>query len=287
MKTLIVLLAMVCGVYGQTNWRTVMVDSNGVVQRPTNHWSIAPVVTVNSNGVIIKPTNFWAVNAPVSVDANHNMFKTAFANLATATSAGANTVISNSIVECDIAATNTSGTSSVRLIARVNDRGSSGQGTQFGNNSHTAYTVIDALPRINGNVRVVLGNSTFSTNIAAYPTGHAIGYELENVGTSDTNRVRLIAHNGTTATNGPWVSIGTAFQRFTIGVRQNKTNNIVELIVGVNEATPAINTNATISGGPTGNADIGESAFDFGLFTTGTNAAGINANVYAAWVEVQ
>jgi hypothetical protein len=163
--------------------------------------------------------------------------------------------------------------------------GPAGNGTLFGSDSHTAWVRIQAVPR-SGTARVVVGNNTFfATNIAEYPTNRAIGFELTDAG-GDTNQVRLIAHNGTTNTNGPWVTIGDIFQRYWIGVEQNKTNGEIKLYVGVNAATPTNNTNATISGGPTNNAGGGLSSFDAGIFTTNTNGISIGVNVYSAFVDV-
>lgn len=63
MKLLIALFLFLSGVaYGQTNFRSVMVDTNGVVQRPTNFITTNGFVVVNSNGVVISPTNFSAAN---------------------------------------------------------------------------------------------------------------------------------------------------------------------------------------------------------------------------------
>jgi hypothetical protein len=135
-------------------------------------------------------------------------------------------------------------------------------------------------------VRAVLGNNWPSaTNIAEYPINRAIGFELSKSGGS-TNQVRLIAHNGTTNTNGSWVNIGTEDQRFWIGVEQNKTNGEVKLYIGLNSATPTNNTNATIFGGPTNNAGQNLSAFDVGLFTTNTNANTAYFSVYGAFIDV-
>jgi hypothetical protein len=190
----------------------------------------------------------------------------------------------NSIVSASIEATNSSGKAAVRLIRDVNSRPPAGVGTGFGGDSHTIWTRLDVLP-IGGVIRAVLGNNVAqATNIAEYPTNRAIGFELND--NNGTNQVRLIAHNGTTNTNGSWVNIGDVFQRYWIGVEQNKTNGEVKLYVGLNSATPTNNTNATILGGPTNNADINLSAFDIGIFTTNTNTGSIFFYLHSAFVDV-
>jgi hypothetical protein len=270
MKFLIALFMVVSvSAIAQTNFRTVMSDTNGVIQRPTNFW------LANSN----------SINAIIGFnDRIFNRTTATFADLLNDSINGTAT-ISNSIITTTISGTNASGKAAVRLIRDVNSRGAAGVGTIFANDSHTIWTRIDSLPS-HGTVRVVLGNSIASTtNVAEYPTNRAIGFELSDAG-GETNQVRLIAHNGTTNTNGPWVNIGNVFQRYWIGVEQNKTNGEVKLYVGLNSATPTNNTNATIFGGPTNNAGNLLSGFDVGVFTTNTNAQGAFFSVYSAFVDV-
>jgi hypothetical protein len=295
MKYLIALLMFVSSsAFAQTNLRTVMTDTNGVVQRPTNFITTNRIVSVATNGTVANPTNFWTANSnsinsivAASSNVNDNIFNKTTATFADllVDSVNGTATVSNSIITTTISGTNASGKAAVCLIRDVNSRGAAGVGTLFANDSHTIWTRIDSTPR-HGTVRVVLGNSIFSaTNVSEYPTNCAIGFELSDAG-GDTNQVRLIAHNGTTNTNGPWVNIGDVFQRYWIGVEQNKTNGEVKLYVGVNSAIPTNNTNATISGGPTNNAGAGLSRFDVGVFTTNTNAQGSFFNVYSAFVDV-
>jgi hypothetical protein len=282
-------------VQAQTNLRTVMVGTNGVVQRPTNFITTNRIVSVETNGTVANPTNFWtansnSINSVVAsiASTNNQIFNrtvSSMADLSTDTVNGIAT-IGNSIAIANIAATNSSGKVAIRLIRDVNSLANAGVGTQFGSDSHTFWTRIEAVPR-SGNVRAILGNTVGgTTNIAEYPTNRAIGFELRSLSASATNEVRLIAHNGTTNTNGPWVTIGDIYQRYWIGVEQNKTNGEVKLYVGVNAATPTNNTNATISGGPTNNASTAQSSFDAGIFTTNTNSGAIGLNVYSAFVDV-
>jgi hypothetical protein len=295
MKTFTLLFFFICGVaYGQTNLRTVMTDTNGVVQRPTNFITTNRIVSVETNGTVANPTNFWtansnSINSVVAsvASTNNQIFSrtvSSMADLSTDT-VGGTTTIGDSTARAGIAATNSTGKAAFRLASGVNALIPAGGGTLFGNDSHVFWTRIESVPR-GGIVRVVLGNTTTgTTNIAEYPTNRAIGFELTDAG-GDTNRVRIIAHNGATNTNGPWVNIGTIFQRFWIGVDQNKTNGEVKLYVGVNSEAPTNNTNATITGGPTNNAGATQSSLEAGIFTTNTNAGSISLNVYSAFVDV-
>ncbi len=159
-------------------------------------------------------------------------------------------------------------------------------GTLFGSDGHIAWIRFEALPYENGLIRFLLGRTFIdTTNIAAYPTNTAIGFELRRL-SGDTNEARLIAHNGTTNTNGPWVPVATVFRRQTIGVEQNKTNGQVRLWVGEGASRPVVNTNATISGGPTNNSPENHSTLSLGLFTTNTNSSFIGINVFSALVEI-
>ena len=275
MKYLIAILFLISGfsANAQTNVRAVVVDTNGVLQKPTNFWT-ANSNSINSVVASVGSTNNQIFNRTIS----------SLADLSTDTTNGI-VAVGDSFFTSSIAATNSSGKAAARLIGNVNSRNPAGLGTLFGSDSHTIWTRIESVPR-GGIVRIVLGNRIFeNTNIAIYPTNTAIGFEVTDVG-GETNGVRLIAHNGTTNTNGPWVNIGDVFQRYWIGVEQNKTNGEVKLYVGINSGTPTNNTNATINGGPTNNAGGGLSSFDAGIFTTNTNAGSISVNVYSAFVDV-
>jgi hypothetical protein len=282
--------------YAQTNLRSVMVDTNGVVQRPTNFIATNRIVSVNTNGSVSNPTNFWTANSnsinsvvsqsPYLSDRIFNRKISSFASLRTES---VNSTISatNSIASLSIEATNTNGIAAIILISSVNNVGPAGIGTRFASDSHFAWINVDGVVREHGTLRMVLGSSqNLTTNLAAYPTNRAVGFELTE-GAGGTNQVRLIAHNGTTSTNGTWVSIGNVFSRYWIGVEQNKTSGEVKLYVGADSATPTNNTNATITGGPTNNADLGLAALMAGLFVTNSNTNGnVSASIYSAFVDI-
>lgn len=279
----------------QTNLRTVMTDTNGVVQRPTNFISTNRIVSVNTNGEVNNPTNFWTANSnsinnivsqsSYLSDRIFNRQFVTFADLRTETTNGTATA-TNSYVALSVVATNSSGKAAIRLMDRVNSIAPAGVGTLFGSDSHFVWIRFDCALSESGSARIVLANSSaVATNIAEYPTNRAIGFEMRS-GTNDTHELRLIAHNGTTNTNGPWVNIGSIFARHWIGVEQNKTNGEIRLYNSSGAVAPTLNTNATISGGPTNNAGGGESSFDVGIFATNTNAYNIGFSVYSAFVDV-
>jgi hypothetical protein len=54
MKPFIAIFFFLSGLaYGQTNFRAVMVDSNQVVQRPTNFFSVNRILTFDTNGSVV------------------------------------------------------------------------------------------------------------------------------------------------------------------------------------------------------------------------------------------
>jgi len=239
-------------------------------------------VMVDTNGVVQRPTNFFAVNAGVVAFRQ----EVTFANLQTQVDGGS-VEVTNSHASGVVSATNSNGIAAVRLIGVANARPLSGVGTEFAADSHTAWFTVQVVGRENGVIRAVLGGNNNSTNVALYPTNIAVGAEITiTPGTVSTNRVRLIAHNGSAATNGPWVTLGTWNAKYVIGVQQSKGSDEVKLWVGTNAVPPVINTNGTISGGPTNNAPLFHSAFDIGMFSSNTNTANASYNVFGARVEV-
>jgi hypothetical protein len=296
MKYLIGILFLISGfsANAQTNVRAVVVDTNGVLQKPTNFITANRIVSVETNGVVANPTNFWTANSnsinsvvvvsPYLSDRVFNRYITTFANLRTDVVNGSVSA-TNSFANAGINATNSSGKAALILKSAINNVAPAGVGTRFGADKHFLWIGMDFLVRENGLLRVVLGdNQNSSTNIAEYPTNRAIGFEITESG--GTNQVRIIAHNGTTNTNGPWVAVGDFTQRYLIGVEQNNTNGEVKLYVAANAAAPTNNTNATITGGPTNNAPNAFSALSAGLFTTNTNAGNISFNISSAFVDV-
>lgn len=294
---LIAFSALVCA-NAQTNLRTVMVDSNGVVARPTNFIGTNGFVTVTpSNSVVNSPTNFWSANASnintvisnqgvTFSDMAYSVRQSFFANLATLITNGS-FAQTNSEVSFFIAGTNTNAFVGARLIAHVNAEKSQGAGTLFNVDSHTVWIRMENNLGTGSNAitRVVLGNDSYQpSTVGAYPTNiPAIGFEISAVPGTATNRIRLIACNGTNSTNGPWVNVDTIFRKFTVGVQQTKGTNLVRLLYGGSMNTP---TNISqINGGPTISGN-GNSALDMAVIATGTNPANLSATIYSALVEM-
>lgn len=242
-------------------------------------------VMVDESGVVQRPANFWSANS----QASYNRHDVTFANLLVQTNDGGIANMTNSQLSISLQSTNATSRGAFRVMDIANGRPSAGVGTAWANDSHAFWIVMDCVARGTDVFRSVGGNDTAGTNIAAYPTQRAVGFEMGLAGESGgtgTNRVRLIAHNGTSSTNGPWVNVGTWFDRYTIGVLHNKSSGEVRLVVGVNSAPPALNTNATITGGPTNNGATSDSAWEIGMFSTQTNASAAGVSIYSAWLDV-
>jgi hypothetical protein len=143
---------------------------------------------------------------------------------------------------------------------------------------------VDGVVSTSSVFRAVLGNVSFGTNFGAYPTSHAFGFEIRGA-TNDFQQIRLIAHNGITSTNGPWVAFGTVFSRHWLGVKQNKTNGQITLF-HTTGLSPTNVTSATISGGPTNSAGTDFGAWDVRMETSGTNAANSAISIYSAFIDI-
>jgi hypothetical protein len=152
--------------------------------------------------------------------------------------------------------TNTNSAGGIRLgiMDSYNNQQSTG-GNATWNTSFTVYFNGAFWGASNGLVRFVVGGKTTSA-IGEYPTNRAVGVEFTNL--TDANGVqliRLIAHNGTTSTNGPWLTNFASFSFssiLTYGVRYS-TNGSVELYRSLNRGTFTNIPSANISGGPTNN----------------------------------
>jgi hypothetical protein len=123
------------------------------------------------------------------------------------------------------------------------------------------------------------------SNIASYPTNKAIGFEIETT-VGLTNRIRLIAHNGTNSTNGAWHEVGDVFQRQNISIRHTGTNGTAQLWHSINYNQPTNVTAAGISGAPVGNGPIGHSTWEMGFFQPSTNNGNAGITVFKATWEI-
>lgn len=165
-------------------------------------------------------------------------------------------------------ATNASSASGVRL-GRL-DRGYNDTPILAWSGAFTAFVYAEIWSRTNAICRFVVTQTGTTEGIANYPTNRAVGIEFRG----DANmEARLIAHNGTTATNGPWVSFdygSIVYAYNTLFAVRHLTNGTVELYRNSTNVP-----SATITGGPTNGSSAGFVHVDYGMENS-TNAA-VNA----------
>lgn len=261
----------------QTNLRTIMADTNGVVQRPTNFW----IVNSNSINSIINAAFSSAFSPSIFVLKYKNA---TFANLLSQVSGSATASATNSIAIFSIPSTNTNAISGLRIIRDIDSSWAGGTGTAWGKANHSIWISFDIATSLNGFARMTLGhNSSLTTNIGAELTNRGVGFEINSTNGSNL-QIRLIGHNGTNSTNGPWIAISDIYQRYTVGIEQ-KTNGNVNLYIGTNYGNAIINSNASISNGPTTTGSGGNHALDFRLESTNTNSYNAGSYIYSVIVE--
>jgi hypothetical protein len=181
-------------------------------------------------------------------------------------------------------ATNINGVGAVRLgFVNNYDNQSSTGGNRMWSDPFTAYVNIAFSGDSNSITRFVVGERTTSV-IGAYPTNRAIGFEVTHVGDANSAQViRLFAHNGTTATNGPWVTNFSTFG-FTdtaLYAVSHNTNGSVQLFRSIKRGAFTNVSSANITGGPTNNS--GGNLYgvaDLAMETTNTTAFGGNFRMY-------
>ena len=145
----------------------------------------------------------------------------------------------------------------------------------------TAFVFTAAWARSNQVLRFVVGHST-GDPIGQYPTNRAVGIEFYG----DTAlSARLIAHNGTAATNGPLVTGLRNFPYATYDLYAVRyyTNGTVELYRSINRGAFTNIPAATITGGPTNNAAITTAGAVDLAFDSGTNAASGSTSTRPQW----
>ena len=165
--------------------------------------------------------------------------------------------------------TNASSASGVRL-GRL-DRGYNAGANLAFTAPFTAFVYGQIWSRTNAVCRFVVTQTAAGESIGNYPTNRAVGIEFRGASNLEA---RLIAHNGTTATNGPWVSFdyGTIVYAYnTLYAVRYSTNGIVELYTSFNDEYTNV-PSATITGGPTSFVSGGFVHVDYGMENS-TNAA--------------
>lgn len=293
MKYLIVLFLFVFGftVKAQTNIRTVMVDTNGVVQRPTNFIITNRIVSVATNGTVANPTNFWtansnSINAVVTNAATSDWVVQNFAFIDWISVADSEKETNNSVIfpaasalQMFIPATNASGVSAIKMSRFPNYSPAAGSGIRW-NITNQFWVRLGANLGTNGDIaRVVLGNpQAASTNFIGAFTLNGVGLEITN--NNGTNQIRLIAHNGTTNIESSWVNASTTIGRLNVGVVSSVGN--VTLYQSRDSLPIALVTNISITNGPTNAAGGDSGAFSAGIIATNTNASSRSLYIFDA-----
>jgi hypothetical protein len=283
MKYLITFLFLtICSAHSQTNLRSVMVNTNGVVQRPTNFITTNRIVSVDTNGAITNPTNFWTVNsnsinAVVSNAATSDWVVQNFASIDWISVADSEKETNNSsvgqlgsILQMSIPATNASGVSAIRMSRFPNYSPATGTGIRW-QITNQFWVRLNVNIGTNGDIaRIVLGNpQSASTNFIGAFTTNGVGLEITNNG--GTNQIRLIAHNGTTNIESSWINAATTTGRLNVGVVSSVGN--VTLYQSRDSLPIALVTNISITNGPTSGVGVDSGAFSAGIIATNTNSS--------------
>jgi hypothetical protein len=234
-------------------------------------------VIVNTNGTVIRPTNFVDVNFVQSVRFTPKRQPASFLNSITQTNAGTVEVQGNFVALA--LSTNANALAAIRATKFVDNLLYAGGGTQFAIRGHELWFDVEILPRAGSLVAQVGNNSYGTTNVGSQLSSHGFGVEIAGTLTNDNVKVRLIAHNGTNYHTGSYVEIGSLYNRFTIGAKR-QTNGVVQLFVGTQFGLPTERTNATITNGPTQSAANQMAAFDFRMFSSSTNSSSSGAQIF-------
>jgi hypothetical protein len=286
MKLLLILFLFLSGVaYGQTNFRSVMVDTNGVVQRPTNFITNNRIVTVTTNGEVSNPTNFWSansnsINAVVSNSANLTSALEApdrFRNLshAMASSIVGAGAIHSSLVDGRLDVRIVNGDTNARANVRVNRNGPwNGIGGNSGINWGRTFSVSasggKSMSTNNQNrAFLILGAGVSDNDI---PTnGNFVGLQWTNV----TNAQVIIGSNSVITTNGNIVTSAAADFFLWIDHKTNGTGDIyyAERLSATNAATekPSV-ASFSYTNGPTAVSSNTQTSLTFGLVTVISNS---------------
>lgn len=169
----------------------------------------------------------------------------------------------------------------VRIGRMEPSHGAAFGGNNTWNTGFSAFVFLSAWSRSNQVLRFVVGHD-INDPIGQYPTNRAVGVEFSGDGSLSA---RLIAHNGTTATNGPLITGLRAdpYAHYDLYAVRYYPNGTVELYRSVSRGPFTNIPPATITGGPTNNG----SGFTFGAvdvaYDNGTNVAAASATTFIHW----
>jgi hypothetical protein len=287
MKYLIAILFIISGfsANAQTNLRAVMVDTNGVVQRPTNFITNNRIVTVTTNGEVSNPTNFWSansnsINAVVSNSANLTSALEApdrFRNLshAMASSIVGAGAIHSSLVDGRLDVRIVNGDTNARANVRVNRNGpwngiSGNSGINWGRAFSVSASGVKAMSTNNENRAFLILGAGVSDNDV--PTnGNFVGLQWTNA----TNAQVIIGSNSVITTNGNIVTSAAADFFLWIDHNTNGTGDIyyAERLSATNAATekPSV-ASFSYTNGPTAASSNSQTSLTFGLVTVISNS---------------
>jgi len=271
-----------------TNYKAVMVETNGVLYKPTNFFTTNLVVTVNSNGATTSPTNFWTANSNSinSIVGNEDWVVQNFASIDWISVTDSeretnNSTISQlgSVIEMSIPGTNSSGVAALRMSRFPNWSPPSGSGIRW-TVTNSFWVRLTTTLSTNGDiVRIMLGKSAvLSTNFIGAFTTNGVGTEIRN--NNGTNQIRLIAHNGATNIESSWIDAATTLGRLNVGVVSAVGN--VTLYQSRDSLPIALVTNISITNGPTTVVGSSSAAFYAGIIATNTNALSRSMYIFDA-----
>lgn len=282
------LVASVSG-FSQTNFTAVMVDSNSVVQRPTNFITNNRIVTATTNGEVANPTNFWSANSnsinavvsnsanPLSVLTNLLEVPDRFRNLshAMASSLVGAGAIHSSLVDGRLDVRIVNGDTNARANVRVNRNGpwngiSGNSGINWGRTFSVSASGGKTMSTNNQNrAFLILGAGTSDNDV---PTnGNFVGLQWTNA----TNAQVIISSNGVITTNGNIATSAAADFFLWIDHKTNGTGDIyyAERLSATNAATekPSV-ASFSYTNGPTAVSSNSQTSLTFGLVTVVSNS---------------
>lgn len=287
--SLVLLLAASVSGFSQTNFTAVMVDSNSVVQRPTNFITNNRIVTVTTNGEVANPTNFWSANSnsinlvvsnsanPLSVLTNLLEAPDRFRNLSHAMSSslvGAGAVHSL-LVDGRLDVRIVNGDTNARANVRVNRNGpwngiSGNSGINWGRAFSVSASGGKTMSTNNQNRSfLILGAGTSDNDV---PTnGNFVGLQWTNA----TNAQVIIGSNSVITTNGNIATSAAADFFLWIDHKTNGTGDIyyAERLSATNAATekPSV-ASFSYTNGPTAVSSNSQTSLTFGLVTVISNS---------------
>jgi hypothetical protein len=189
MKYLIAVLLFFAGsAFAQTNLRTVMTDTNGVVQRPANFITTNQIVSFDTNGVVNNPTNFVSANIDT--------------RFVYARNSNAITITNSDVLQNIVSVVLSEGIWSVEMYWDLS--GTTNTGTKHGYDFDGSATVRVYRQRASSMTFVNLNNSSFSLGLSEAVTSAKVSGIFE-VATNGT----LYLQAAQNSSNADTLTVGT------------------------------------------------------------------------------